>query len=304
MLLKQSRINNLSVFSSAVEGEPIYIKVEDVGRYSEKLKKFGFDDCIENADSILPSSFNSYAKKNAELFFTIDASLPKEKYTRTQYWTRNEWAGRNQTREVTNFVDITGYRRHRDWHSPYSVNFTYVDEVKPYIVSDSIIYNSENSEKLKNTVNMVLGLFGECTIEYDFMYSGIKKKRLDWEILPRGKYPWETVKRTIEDLTKKSNRTQAEMMLRNCKTIVDMSPGFVAYGKSGFRGYVVFGFPQKELYILESIFPNNATYIFSNDWETLSKMTKAEILSNELQETRIIHSANWDKNFMKFIGSK
>ena len=151
---------------------------------------------------------------------------------------------------------------------------------------------------------MILGLFGECTIDYSSQYSKIKKKRLDWDILPPGKYPWEKVKSTIEDITQKSNRTQTEMMLRNCKTIIDMAPEFVAYGKSGYRGYVVFGFPKVQLYILESIFPNNATYVFNSDWEKLSQMTKAEILSNDLHEARIIHSANWEKSFKTLMKSK
>ncbi len=301
MVLKQTRINNLSVFSAAKEGEPIYIKVDNVGRFPSKLKIFGFDKNVENGDSILPSPFNNYAKKNAEAYATIDASLPLEKYTRTQYWTRNEWAGRDQTREVTDFVDITGYRRHRDWHKPYSVYFTYVVDDEASIVSDSIVYNKENGEKLKNTVNMILGLFGECTIDFSAIPSEIKKRRLDWDVLPPGEYPWEKVKNTIEDITKKSNKTQTAMMLRNCKTIVDMEPEFIAYGKSGYRGYVVFGFPKKDLYILESIFPNNATYVFNNDWETLSKMTKAQILSNELHEARIIHSASWDQKFKELF---
>ncbi len=304
MLIKQSRINSLRYFSSAIEGELIYIRVDNVIRFPKKIKIFGFDDGVENGDSILPAPFNNYSKKNSEMFFTIDASLPMEKYTQTLYWTRNEWAGRGETREVTEYVDITRFRKHRDWHKPYSVNFTYVDEGEAYIISDGIIYNSENNEKLKNTVNMVLGLFGECTIDYKSMPSGIKKKRLDWDILPPGKYPWEKVRDSIETITKKCNRTQTAMMLRNCKTIIDMEPEFVAYGKSGFRGYVAFGFPKRNMYILESIFPNNATYVFNNDWETLSKMTKAEILSNDLQEARIIHSANWDKKFKELMVAK
>ena len=130
---------------SVAEGENIYIKVDDVDKFSPKLKVLGFQENMQNGDSILPAPYNNCAKKNAEMYFTIDSSLPMEKYTRTHYWTRNEWAGRDQTREVADFVDITGYRKHRDWHKPYSVNFTYIiDEDSSYIVSDAIVYNPEN----------------------------------------------------------------------------------------------------------------------------------------------------------------
>ena len=91
------------------------------------------------------------------------------------------------------------------------------------------------------------------------------------------------------------------MMLRNCEEIYDANPDFVAYGRSGFRGYAVFGFKQKGIYVLESAFPNNATYVLGGDWETISQLSKAEILSQNLHKARIIHDANWDKNFKKMM---
>ena len=86
-------------------------------------------------------------------------------------------------------------------------------------------------------------------------------------------------------------------MLRNCESIYARNPDFVAYGRSGFRGYAVFGFTSRNLYILESAVPNNATYVLQNDWESISQLSKAEILSQELHRARIIHSTNWQKNF-------
>lgn len=302
MLIRQTRINSSRYFSSAKSNEPIYIKVDNVNRFLDKLNTFGFDTNAKDGDCILPCPFNINAKNNAEMYFTIDSSLPKEKYIQTLYWTRNEWAGRGETREVTEFVDIVRYCKHRNWHAPYSVKFTYVTADEPYIISDGIIYNPENIKKLINTVNMLLGLFGECTISYDSLPDKIKRKHLDWDIFPQGKYPWDKMKNSIEEITKNENKTQKAMMVRNCKCIVDMNPKFVAYGRSGFRGYIVFGFPQKNIYVLESMFPNNATYIFDSDWESLSKLTKAEILSGTLQKDRIIHSTNWERNFKKIMG--
>lgn len=301
MIIKKKRINSEKYFATAVEDKPVFIKVDNVLRFADKLKIFGFDEKIKDGTCILPNTFNRSAEKNAEAYCTINRKLPKEKYTQTIYWTRQEWAGYNETREVSDFVDIPRERYHRDWHLPYSVYFTYVEAEEPYIISDEIIYNKSNVEKLMNTVNMVLGLFGECTIDGESLPDKIKKIHLDWEILPTGKYPWTSVKPAIEEITHKCKITQKEMMLRNCQVIVDMEPEFVAYGRSGFRGYAVFGFTKKNLYVLESIFPNNATYIFDNNWEELSKLTKAEILSGGLQKERIIHSANWPQKFKKVM---
>ncbi|ENG3828803.1 hypothetical protein ABT413_003610 [Acinetobacter baumannii] len=46
--------------------------------------------------------------------------------------------------------------------------------------------------------------------------------------------------------------------------------------------------------ILESEYPDNATYIFdSNNWEDLSKLSKTEILKGNLAKQRIFHDKDW-----------
>lgn len=78
-------------------------------------------------------------------------------------------------------------------------------------------------------------------------------------------------------------------------------PKFVAIGRAGFRGYVIFGFPEKNLYVLESAYIGNATYVFAENWEELSKRTKAEILSESLQLRRIIHRDGWDSEIDRLL---
>lgn len=194
---------------------------------------------------------------------------------------------------------------HRDYFEPYSVYFTLVaDSDKSYIVSDAIPYITENREKLLNTVNMLLGMFGECTVDFSEQESQIKRIFVNWDILPKGKYPWSAVRETLGNLTKGNTKTQAELMLRNCELIYARNPDFVAYGRAGFKGYAVFGFTSRDLYILESAVPNNATYVLQNNWETISQLSKAEILSQELHKARIIHSASWQKNFNEMMEDK
>ena len=151
---------------------------------------------------------------------------------------------------------------------------------------------------------MLLGLFGECTVDFSEQESQTKRFVVNWDILPKGEYPWSTVKETLGDLTKGHTKTRTEMMLRNCEAIYAKQPDFVAYGRSGFKGYVVFGFTRRNLYILESVVPNNATYVLENDWEAISQLSKAEILSQELHKERIIHCENWQKNFDKIMEDK
>jgi len=304
MLLRQTRINSLNCLSNLPPETKIRVCVQDVSRFPDKLSKFGFAQEDAPGSIVLPAMFNRYACRNAEQFVTVDRSAPREKYTQTVYWTRHEWAGRGETREVTDFTDIVKERFHRDYHMPYSVYFTLISVGQQNsIESDELVLTQDNNDKIMNTINMVLGLFGECSIEVGSSSLEASAIRLDWDILPPGDYPWEIIKGKLEDICKDSKQTQKQMMLRNCNLINEYNPDFIAYGRSGFRGYIVFGFCKKNLFFLESIFPNNATYIFESDWEELSKLTKSEILNHNLQKGRLIHNANWPTEFEKYMNA-
>ena len=66
-------------------------------------------------------------------------------------------------------------------------------------------------------------------------------------------------------------------------------------------GQVIFGFPHKNLHILESMYFGNATYVFDERWEELSKMTKAEILDQRLQTDRVIHEEGWENRVRNLL---
>lgn len=45
----------------------------------------------------------------------------------------------------------------------------------------------------------------------------------------------------------------------------------------------------------------NATYIFENDWEQFSRLTKAEIIQNNLEKGRIEHRSGWENEINKIL---
>lgn len=304
MIIKQHRIQSIKHLSMLPIGTKFVILVSRVSRFPLELNKFGFTNNMDTNTRILPCIFNIYSWKNAERYFTIDRSLPKEKYYQTVYWTRTEWAGRGETREVTDFTDIPRERYHRDYNVTFSVGFTLTClNGEKAISSDELLFSEENYEKIINSINMILSVFGECEIKSDVINETSKVINLTWEVLPKGNYPWSTIKKTIDDMASK-NTTQKKMMLRNCELINSYKPDFIAYGRAGFKGYVVFGFYSKNLYFFESIIPDNATYVFENEWEALSKLSKAEILSNDMQKDRLIHRKNWDIKFNEYMEDK
>ena len=305
MFLQQKRINSLSCLGHIDEGKNLVMVLDDAMRFKNVLLKFGFTEEFIEGEKILPSMLNPVMKRNAESFYVKDKTKPKELYTQTLWWIRHEWCGRGKTREVTGFVDIQRKRYHRIWFAPYSIELflKYDKQNRLMVMTDSVSYCKDNEKKLINTINIFLTNFGECRILTDNFENidSSQVRRLNWEVLPSGNYPWEKMQNEIEKISKKKSRTAKKVLLDKCEYIESFHPNFRAYGKSGFNGYVIFGFADKDVYVLESVYSNNATYIFGKKWEELSKLSKAEILNDNLQDARIIHSDNWKKEIYSLL---
>ena len=139
-------------------------------------------------------------------------------------------------------------------------------------------------------------LFKECGVfreNLEGLYNAPIKK-LNWEILPKGKRPWSKIRSAIKPIIKNAKRGNASVISHRLETINGHGPNFHAVGTAGFNGYIVMGFTENNLYLFESIFHGNATYVFGNDWKRLSKMTKAQILNKKLQKDRVIHREHWE----------
>lgn len=305
MIIKKKRINKLTCLGWLGEGQKIVIALRDTMRFKEKLIEIGFTEKLEEGERILPKILNPTTARNAEKFYIPDKTKPKETYYQTLWWTRKEWAGRGETKEVSKFVDIPRKRYPRIEYEPYSVELIlkYDESGELMVITDLMEYKSENYKLILNSINIFLTIFRECEILTDELnaLTPVKTIRLNWEVLPQGKYPWGNIKKDLGKISEGNSKTNNKIMLDKCEYINNFNPDFRAYGKSGFRGYVIFGFNQKKLYVLESIYPNNATYVFADNWQELSQLTKAQILNGGLQNARLIHKENWKEDIKKIL---
>jgi len=174
-----------------------------------------------------------------------------------------------------------------------------------YLLALETVTGEEKEELTIHKINIFLELFHFCTVFTgrleEFLTPNLR--RLNWEVLPRGQYPWEKLQPHVQPVlnnAKEQNRVVAEYRIAK---ITSHQPEFVAVGRAGFVGYLVFGFPEKDLYVLESAFTGNATYVFDKDWEDLSKRTKAEIIQGKLEKDRIIHRENWHYHIDRLLAS-
>jgi hypothetical protein len=177
------------------------------------------------------------------------------------------------------------------------------DEETTLIIGPPLIYSEENVPQLTHIVNLFLEIFGECHIFNDRLegFISVPMHRLNWDVLPVGKRPWEKLYPEVEAVIREQPEGNQQVIMERFHRVNGYEPSFVAVGRAGFKGYVVFGFPDLNIYILESTQTNNATYVFEENWERLSQMTKAEILNNELHKDRIIHRQSWFRKLHKLM---
>lgn len=194
------------------------------------------------------------------------------------------------------YVDMPGKRYKRNHiEGPFQEISLIEIGNRNYAISDLLPNTQEGKELIKHVVNLFLEIFGECTIldkKKCPLVSSTPVKRANWQILPEGPIVWERVNQfagNIQDSSELVGRLQKHRFT----TIIKYKPDLVYYGNGGFHGYLVFVFKRKNLVLMENMIYGNATYVFRDNWEELSKLSKAEIIKHNLQDKRFVHREAW-----------
>lgn len=299
MLITQRRIRSIRRhFRGVREGQAFALGVREVGRFNEQLVHAGFDLPLTQGATLLPAPvFGPVSRYNAEGKFIVHRDQPMETAYKMVQWTWKEWRGRDRTEEMTDFRDVPYQRYPRTFVVPPSVELTIAEDRhgELLVVTPGFEHVAEQHESIIHAVNLYLEMFRECEVfTEDLQPLALPRlRRVNWEILPPGRYPWHRLQVHIQPIVDQAPGGNRPVIENRFQTINSYNPEFHAIGRAGFRGYVVFGFPDKNLYVLESVFTGNATYVFDEDWEELSRLTKAQVLDEQLQEDRIIHRRGW-----------
>ncbi len=306
MLITKKRIRKIENFLSSIKDNDYFVVgVTDISRFTRQLTTAGFTPTLEIGERILPSDyFGPISRFNAEGKYVPNKNLPKETAYRTKIWHWTEWHG-NERVEKSKIVDVPYERYPRTFIPPFSIELVIGQDtsLNKLVVCDKLKKCQTDYEKIIHTVNLFLEILGEAEI-FDENLNSIfttPLKRLNWNVLPKGQMPWSNLKKLLQPILNKAPQGNRGIILYRFKTLNNFNPDFHAIGHAGFYGYVIFGFPKKNIYICESIYSDNATYVFENQWEDFSKLTKAEILDNNYQKARIIHTKNWSSDVKKII---
>lgn len=121
---------------------------------------------------------------------------------------------------------------------------------------------------------------------------------VDWELLPPGS---KEIEHFISGMEKNVSREQYDMIKDRYGFIESLNPIEIIKGTNKFSEYFGARF-NDNLVILENIYYGNAIYIFHDDWDVLSKLSRTELLRMKTNKlTRIVHSRDWKKSVIACI---
>lgn len=303
----KKRIFNADKYTSGVKEGQIFriaFNLTDVG--TNTLIKIGFNNPISEGQTVLPSaSFGNTSRYNAEGKELKLKDQPMETRYRQALWTWEQWVGRGETETHSKIVDISYKRRPRKFVPPPGVELSILrSQTGELFITSPVIQKADTSKvRTAHTINLFLEIFGDFTV-IDVVgnpFITTEVKRLNWQILPEGKYPWKRTKELVDNILSNLSKGKKPVVEDRLQEISAYTPDFVAKGLAGFHGYLVFGFEAQNLFILENALYGNALYVFDRDWETLSKLTKADILTGNLQQERIVHNKDWKEKLKTIL---
>lgn len=309
MIIRQKFIFKVEPHFGLIKNDQrIALGVRNLARFKNVIAKLQLNPDLIDGETILPASdFGRYSKFNAVGKYIPQKDQPKETAYREAIWKWIQWCGKGETEECEKIVDVPYKRYPRKFIVPPSCELKVVkrNNDEALIIGPLLIFRQDNFENIIHVVNLFLEIFGECEIFTDDLESiiNIPTLKVNWKILPPGVYPWVKLKPYIDHIISRVKKGIQKLFQERIQTILSFAPDFHVVGNGGFKDYVGFGFSKRNIYIFECSRENNATYVFKNDWQKLSKLSKAEILNQRLQLSRIIHLSNWKERIITLMNS-
>jgi hypothetical protein len=307
-LISKKRIRNLDLYVRGFAvGEAINCAVRFSDELRSRLVSIGFTPELTDGEVVLPGIVAPVSRFNAEGRFYPQRDQPKETAYRTIEWSWTEIHG-DQRVERTDFKEIPYQRYPRIFIEPPSVELTLRRDGQgnQIVAAPAILYTEEQHTTLLHTINLLLELFGSCELLNTELTAAAPPptiRNLNWRILPQGEMPWDQLRAALEPMINRARPGNRPFLEHRLRTLHSFRPVFQVLGEAGFGGYVIFGFPSRNLYVCESAVYGNATYVFDQNWERLSQLSKAEILNGHLERDRIIHVLSWTDQLRSLLGT-
>lgn len=294
-MVSKKRIHNPSRYLFPVPpGSGFYVVVPLTEEDYPRLQHYGI---MPDGKARIPEPIQSATIANADGKLIVIRSLPKTLRPIVRTYHVIDWHGNDH------YGTCVQHRLcfPRKLLPPTNVSFA----IEEGILFSPLFENLPNAmPEIKAAMNMALEMLGRFDIwspEKAPILPPKQKLEVPWEILRAGTREQEVLRSYLEGVVKRKPKCEQLAIFGNHEHLQSFSPDFYVLGSQNFLGYVVYGFPQLNLFVFESNEINNATYVFRGDWESASQLTKTEVLSGGLQEARLYHTDNWKGNVSQLI---
>jgi hypothetical protein len=163
----------------------------------------------------------------------------------------------------------------------------------------------ENDFLIKNDLFFNLNLLQETVGATDVFPSTATREDylnslyVNWEILPVGERE-STVNRILSGV-KAPNAELRSKIAERYDFLSNLKPEAFINGVSGLRRYFGAKFSH-DLVVFEHLEYGNAIYVMFENWKTLSKLTRPQLLSGERKGfERIVHRKGWQEKLVKLL---
>lgn len=300
---KRKRIlnSNKHLISYLKENEEFHVGLlyEDFLK-SQELSKYGFPKVFTDNNIIVPAPKGSATKANVNGKFV--RKQPEEKETKKVHikYKRKDGTHVEFDRNYHVYVKELLHKFN------IAIEFKTNEHGQKVVVSNKLIYNDEPTNIYKNTqvINMYCEIFGDFEIFSTKLEPAIHfNKRFELELLPKGTFTEKSLEEILE-ISKHYSKNDKEhgAFQKRLHTLKEYEPDIRGKGPSGFWGYIVFGFTDLNIVILETMYSDNATYVFKmDDYEKNVIQDKQQAIKNKQLIRRFYHYDNWENQIKQYI---
>ena len=303
------RVNNIESDNIIISAAKRVLKKDINNGLYQHLNIYYRDDKLFYEPSILPSpKVGRYSKYNVNGREIVLKDLPKipKSYSR-EVPNFGDWS--KGTHDITR--DIMVYPR-KYW-LPKNINVdvelletTENSYVFKFSLDTIISKNSDDfEEELLYHANLLQENCGVCnTFEANANDEDyIKTLYVNWELLPIGT---RSINSNIDYILTKFKNPSSQMketVKERMEFLKELGADTIVLGTNKFNRYIGAKFEDKDIILLENFRYGNAIYVFLNNWEELSKLSRTKLLKNNDKDfARITHVGNWKEKVKDVIG--
>ncbi len=178
------------------------------------------------------------------------------------------------------------------------------------VVSEKLVFDADPANNLKNThvINVFCELFNDFEIFTAELEPAIHfNKRFEQDVLPMGTL---TDDATFDEIMEFSGRytknvDEQRAFQKRLHILKEFEPDIRGKGPSNFFGYIVFGFTDLDIVLLETMYADNATYVFKlADYEANVIKDKQTVLKEKTLLKRFYHYDNWEQSIRAYLNQK